>query len=73
MELKLCKDCKWSGSGGGMGFNNLKCHYSRNISPATGHPEFSCETHRTLSWLQAVLMGMCGRSGRWFEKKEKTQ
>lgn len=63
--MNFCENCKWSG-----GRNDLYCMHKNNINPGTGRPELSCETQRMVSWIVAIVGGMCGRSGRWFEKKE---
>jgi hypothetical protein len=30
-----------------------------------------CESQREYRWLDAIMLGLCGRRGRWFEPKEE--
>jgi hypothetical protein len=69
--MKLCKDCKHYNNGHCVAPQNMTC-----IDPVTGErmPEWlwMCVGHRTgafTGWVWCRLMGLCGKSGRWFEQK----
>ena len=64
MSGKLCKDC-----GHWIGVNKYGllpgCDIVK-INGADGQPEHYCYVERALPWILAVLMGMCGKTGRFF-------
>lgn len=61
--MKLCKDCKHCDYG------YLSTCDLVPLNGATGQPRHYCGVERSLPWIVAVFMGMCGQTGRYFVKK----
>jgi hypothetical protein len=61
-NTKFCEDCKHC-------YGWLPYCDRVKVNPATKEREHGCITERCLPWLFAVIMGMCGVSGRFFEKE----
>lgn len=71
---KLCKDCKWiSGDSLCVAPQNFVKQQKLNlVTGGFGKAEYKylfCDTHRSESWFWAWQIGLCGKSGRWFEPK----
>lgn len=74
--LKLCRDCKFVADPGEF----AKCNAPQNVKsmePWTGFPDENerrkwsyCSQHRNKFWLDAVIFGFCGKSGRWWRSKQ---
>lgn len=68
--MKLCKDCKH--------ISNTDIYYPRCNRPGGYefvHGELQlmdsyCCNERSTGWLQTRLQGVCGKEGRYFERKE---
>ena len=70
---KLCSECTHS-----INFHyDFHCVHPKNIEhrtknidgfPTTSWKAESCMIHRTASWWTALLMGYCGKAGRWYEE-----
>ena len=77
--MKLCKDCKWGVSEDGPVSSlpsYLQCRAPKNqilVNLVTGYSDHKisyCSVQRTEGRLFAYLLGICGKSGRWWEAKE---
>ena len=74
--MKLCVDCKWWVEGKLMvgvrsGIYPDQCGHPKSLRPVDGKPKYSCDFQRDLGSLFAILAGLCGAGGRWFEPKEQ--
>lgn len=76
--LKFCKNCKWSAPDKGHpnDINFLLCSNPKNeiIDMVTGKrtPNWGfCNISRSIPDVWAFLNNECGKSGRWFETKDK--
>jgi hypothetical protein len=74
--MKACRNCVHSRSENYAGVWFERCFAPQNdkIDLVTG--EFKprwifCSTHREDSWIVARLLKTCGKTGRWFEIKDK--
>ena len=48
-----------------------QCGHPKSLRPVDGKPKYSCDFQRDLGSLFAILAGLCGFRGRWFEPKEQ--
>lgn len=62
---KLCKDCKHCDRG----YVSF-CERTKYRDKVNGERGESASTERCLPWLGAILFNMCGKTGRFFERKE---
>ena len=64
---KLCKDCiHCDGHPSGMP-DCLRTKYRDKVNNSAME---GCRTERCLPWLGAVMTNMCGKTGRFFKRKE---
>jgi len=70
--MKICADCKWYRL---RTFGECEAPQNKSdINIVTGRASYQwiyCDTHRLKTWPWDILMGVCGRRGRWFEPEEK--
>ena len=77
-NIKACVDCKWC-QGEILFMKTCVCPKSgRTVSVdlVTGEKKvFSaiCAVERNAIWIESVLGGYCGKSGRWFEPIQPKQ
>jgi hypothetical protein len=73
--MKYCRDCKWSREilvserFEDMGVK-IACFHEKNLEPSDGSPVFSSSTNRLGGCFASMVTGSCGKSGRFWEKKE---
>lgn len=74
MRTKLCKDCKYVDKTEAYDATYWKCNAPQNLLPVGDSTRrwIYCDTMRKEGFLFSWLTNMCGKSGRWFEPKEKT-
>ena len=82
---KFCKNCKWYYKKNNPEYS--ECHSPKNIDTSkkkgiylvTGLSDITiwrwlfCDQHRWACWFEAMIIGFCGKSGRWFELKENNE
>ena len=71
--MKLCKDCRWVADPGAF----AKCKAPQNVTAASKLTGFRdeptwiyCTTQRQGGFLMSLMMGSCGKSGRWFAPRD---
>ena len=71
MGKKLCTECKNLGEDNGLFGRSEKICVRKD--PKTGEPVFfgSLNIQRQGNFIQCRLAGLCGKGGRFFEKKEE--
>jgi hypothetical protein len=71
--MKLCSDCRWVKDPGEF----AQCVKPRFLDPSTGegrpnrHGIRYCFLLREDGWFISMMMGWCGRAGRFFEPREE--
>ena len=74
---KICSNCKWCKKQG-PSYLFYECKHPKNkmaINIVDGtkvaYKLTYCESQRSECLLLSIIFGECGKSGRWFEEKEK--
>ena len=72
--MKTCSNCKYCEPLGTYEYYECRAPQNNveNLVVGGFKPRWQfCATHRPDSWLLALLIGTCGKRGRWFQAKEK--
>jgi hypothetical protein len=76
MSIPICKNCKWSR------FRSVSDERPFCETPSSrinnesklviGAPraKWLCESHREMGYISALIFGVCGKRGRYFEPKD---
>lgn len=73
---RTCVTCKWRE---GVGNASARCRAPQRgnrLNEYTGFIESDpsyCDSERNAGWIESRLIGKCGRSGRWWERREEEQ
>lgn len=67
--MKFCKDCKWVGGPSSKYSEEPTCAHPKNIDPSNGKPKHGTDLQREMPWMVAVVHGLCGKRGRYWEAK----
>ena len=67
---KQCKDCKYCVLAKHLcEYDNYRFARCKRTTSVDGMEKWYCSTHRKIGYIGSILLGLCGKRGRYFSEK----